>query len=374
LLALVCHDDAKHSSFSTDFIGVSKEEKRPKQAPVKRGPVLLPRGGAPQPFAAAVRTTMPQTVDAKYLLEQTELRPEMNALCAIPLETPVASWNWTIARIPVPALDGEEVLVKVYAAALSKQDFSLMHYYFNISCHRFSVPENKMLHVPGVEVSGTILAVGENVVNFAPGDDVIAVCAAGGGCAEFVAVSYRAVTKKPPAMRHDQAAALPYSGLVGIQAFGHASAILSEPNAKILVNGSTTGEGAIVIQLTSAQNGPLVIARMDDPVGQNVLRALGADDAADDATLESKYPLGSFDALFDCLGDAEKVRKTSAISPGWSFRFGNIICYWTQRIISDIVHGLTFVILSSIVVGICSQGWHHRIHIGSTHRSVRSKG
>ena len=114
-----------------------------------------------------------------------------------------------------PALPDGAVLVRVRAAALNTIDwfFAMGKPYFaRLMAGGVRRPR---WHVVGREFAGTVEAVGGNVTELRPGDDVFG--AAPGSLAEYVAVAAERVARKPARVSFEQAAGVPVAGLTALQ-------------------------------------------------------------------------------------------------------------------------------------------------------------
>jgi len=141
--------------------------------------------------------------------------------------------------IPQPAVD--EVLVQVAAAGVNRADL--------MQRKGFYPPPPGASAYPGLEVSGTIGAVGDDVTGWAVGDQVCALLT-GGGYAEHVAVPATQLLPVPDGVSLVQAAALPeVVNTVWSNAFMTANL---QPGQTVLIHGGSSGIGTMAIQLARA--------------------------------------------------------------------------------------------------------------------------
>ncbi|MGK5683542.1 NADP-dependent oxidoreductase [Actinoplanes sp. URMC 104] len=134
-------------------------------------------------------------------------------------------------------------------------------------------------HTPGIDVAGTVDAIGDGVDGFAAGDQVIAFLpmAGTGASAEFVLAPAEALTKAPASIPLADAAALPAVGLTAWQAlFDHAKLTAGQ---RVLVNGAGGAVGGYAVQLAK-QAGAYVIA-VASPRSADRAKAGGADEVVD---------------------------------------------------------------------------------------------
>ncbi len=175
--------------------------------------------------------------------------------------------------------------------------------------------EGRMEHrfplVPGLDVSGTVDAVGEGVDGYAAGDQVFGsvgkMYLGEGTLGEFATVSAGSVTHQPSSLEHAVAAATPTAG---VTAMVIADALVLSEGRTVVVVGATGGVGSFFVQL-AARRGARVVAVCR---GENAdyARGLGATDVIDYEagdvadTVRSLYPDG-IDAVADLHGDSEQV-------------------------------------------------------------------
>ena len=138
--------------------------------------------------------------------------------------------------IDKPVVKDNEVLVGVHAAGLHIGDsFSVRGAPFAM---RMVTGLLKPKHgVPGFDVAGQVEAVGNNVPQFQPGDEVFGACY--GACAEFACVAEDTLAPKPSNLAHEQAAALPTSALAALHALRDVGKL--QPGQRVLINGASLG-------------------------------------------------------------------------------------------------------------------------------------
>ena len=162
---------------------------------------------------------------------------------------------------PTPADD--EVLIKVRAASVNPLDWKLMKRGPLIVRLLLGLGKPKLKR-PGVDVAGEVEAVGKNVAQFKPGDQVFGTCA--GAFAEYaVSRSARglksALAIKPDALTYEQAASAPVAALTALQGLRDKGRI--QPGQTALVNGAAGGVGTFAVQIASrsARMSPVYAAR-----------------------------------------------------------------------------------------------------------------
>ncbi len=138
-----------------------------------------------------------------------------------------------LQEIEKPAVTDGEVLVRVHAASVNPLDWHFLRgtpLVVRIMAGLLK-PKDKVL---GVDVAGTIEAVGENVKQFQPGDEVFGTSTHSGAFAEYLCVSEGGVVLKPANLTYEEAAAVPVAALTALQGLRDKGEI--QPGHKVLIN------------------------------------------------------------------------------------------------------------------------------------------
>lgn len=184
-------------------------------------------------------------------------------------------------ELPQPIASGQDLLIRVKAIAVNPVDYKIRQ--------RVAPAENDY-KVIGWDAVGEVVAVGESVTLFKPGDQVYY---AGdlnrqGSNAEYQLVDERLVGHKPKSLPDAEAAALPLTTItawemlfehLGIQQTSPGSSETS--NEVILVVGAAGGVGSILVQLAKAITGATVIGTASRESSQAWVKKLGADYVVD---------------------------------------------------------------------------------------------
>lgn len=184
-------------------------------------------------------------------------------------------------ELPQPTASGHDLLVQVRAIAVNPVDYKIRQ---NVSAGEGEVK------VLGWDAVGEVIATGEAVARFKPGDLVYY---AGDlnrpGCnAEYQLVDERLVGSKPRSLSEAEAAALPLTSITAWEMlFEHLGITQRSPGSRersdevILVVGAAGGVGSILLQLAKAITGASVIATASRESSQAWVRQLGADHVVD---------------------------------------------------------------------------------------------
>lgn len=145
----------------------------------------------------------------------------------------------------VPQPGERQVLIKVEAAGLDRGTWHMMSgkpYLLRVLGFGFKRPKQP---VPGMDVSGRVVAVGSEVTEWAPGDAVFGI--GSGTFAQYAIAEAEKLAPRPDSIDRQQAAALPISGLTALQALRDAGEL--KAGQRVLVVGASGGVGTLTVQL-----------------------------------------------------------------------------------------------------------------------------
>lgn len=202
----------------------------------------------------------------------------------------------TLEEVPTPVPEPSEVLVQIHATTVNSYDWDLLTGSTWVT--RIGAWKTPRFPILGCDVSGTVAAIGDDVEGFTVGDAVIGDLSSSGfgGFAEFVAVRPGALSPKPTNLSHEEAASLPHTGTLALQALARANI---GPKSNVLINGGGGGAGTFAIQMAK-HAGATVTAVDSAPKGQ-LMAQLGADRVLDyrqtDFTKEGKR----YDLIMDVM-------------------------------------------------------------------------
>ncbi len=177
--------------------------------------------------------------------------------------------------IEKPTPKDDEVLIKIHAASVNAYDWHFLT--ADIFLIRFMgggllKPKNTRL---GADMAGRIEAVGKNVKQFQPGDEVFGMVK--GSFAEYVCAPERALWLKPVNTSFDEAAAIPMAAITALQGLrdeGHIQA-----GQKVLINGASGGVGTFAVQIAKSFDTEVTAVCSTRNLEQ--ARSLGADHVID---------------------------------------------------------------------------------------------
>jgi NADPH:quinone reductase-like Zn-dependent oxidoreductase len=179
-----------------------------------------------------------------------------------------------LAAIGKPVPNDNQLLVRVRAASVNPYDWHFIR--GTPSIMRLGVglrkPKNSRL---GVDYAGTVEAVGKNVKEFKPGDEVFG--GKTGAFAQYICVSEKGAVRKPANLTFEQAGSVQIAGVTALDALRDHAKV--QPGQKVLINGASGGVGTFAVQI-----GKVLGAHVTGVCsGRNaeMVRRLGADEVID---------------------------------------------------------------------------------------------
>lgn len=157
-----------------------------------------------------------------------------------------------LMEVEKPTPKDGEVLVKVHAASANAYDWHMLRadpFLVRLMGGGLLKPKNTRL---GADIAGRVEAVGRNVKQFQPGDEVFGDLSAcgNGGFAEYVSVPENALASKLARMTFEEAAAVPMAAVTALQGLRDNGQI--QPGQKVLINGASGGVGTFAVQIAKA--------------------------------------------------------------------------------------------------------------------------
>jgi NADPH:quinone reductase-like Zn-dependent oxidoreductase len=212
-------------------------------------------------------------------------------------------------RIDRPQIADNEVLVHVRSAGLDRGTWHMMAgrpYLLRIIGFGFSKPKNR---VPGIDVAGTVAAVGSAVSRFAVGDEVYGMSR--GSFAEYAAVLEDKLAIKPANLTFEQAAVVPISAGTAIQAVVDSGHL--EAGQKVLVLGASGGVGSYAVQLAKALGAE--VTGVSSTAKLDLLRSIGADHVLDYTQDDFADGTRHYDLILDIGGNPTLSQLRRALTP-----------------------------------------------------------
>ena len=216
-----------------------------------------------------------------------------------------------LKEVEKPTPKDNEVLVKVHAAAVNAADLDFLRGTFMV---RIGGPLKPMYKILGSDVAGRVEAVGRNVKQFQPGDEIwgdLSYPYGSGTFAEYVCVPENALRLKPASMTFEEAAAVPTAAVVALQGLRDKGQI--QPGQKVLINGAGGGMGTFAVQI--AKSFGAEVTGVDSTSKLDMLRSIGADQVID-YTQEDYTKSGQrYDLILDVAAYRSIFDYRRALSP-----------------------------------------------------------
>ena len=184
--------------------------------------------------------------------------------------------NLKLEEIEKPIPNDDQILVKVRAASVNPYDWHFVEgtpKIMRMMGVGLRKPKDTRL---GVDFSGTVEAVGKNVTQFKPGDDVFG--GRGGAFAEYVCRRAEgAVALKPASITFEQAASVNIAGITALQGLRDKGKV--QPGQKVLINGASGGVGTFAVQIAKSFGAD--VTGVCSTRNVDLVRSLGADHVID---------------------------------------------------------------------------------------------
>jgi NADPH:quinone reductase-like Zn-dependent oxidoreductase len=149
--------------------------------------------------------------------------------------------------IEKPTPEDNQVLVRVHAGSLNAYDWHMLRakpFLVRLMGGGFLKPKRQIL---GSDFAGRVEAVGRNVKQFQPGDEVFGM---GGGFAEYVCKREDRLALKPTNMSFEEAAAVPMAAVTALQGLRDRGKI--QPGQRVLIDGASGGVGTFAVQIAKS--------------------------------------------------------------------------------------------------------------------------
>lgn len=214
-----------------------------------------------------------------------------------------------LATIDRPSIAEDEVLVEVEAAGLDRGVWHLMTgkpYLIRIMGYGLTKPKHA---VPGMDVAGRVVAIGDAVTRFVVGDEVFGIGV--GTYAELAAAKEATLVHKPSDVSFEQAAASAISGITALEALTTVGRL--EPGQHVLVVGASGGVGSFAVQLAKALGATVTGVARGGKL--DAVRAIGADHVIDYTEQAIDDGGQRYDLIIDTGGRNRLSRLRRALAP-----------------------------------------------------------
>ena len=201
-----------------------------------------------------------------------------------------------------PRITSTEVLIEVHAAGVDRGVAHLVTgspYLIRLAGYGITKPKHP---IPGADVAGRVVAVGDDVTRFRAGDEVFGI--AKGSYAEYAAAAEHKLVHKPANVTAQQAGVAAISGGTALQALTDIGKL--EAGQHVLVIGASGGVGTYAVQLAKALGG--VVTGVCRTAKVDLVRAIGADHVIDYTAQDFVDGTTRYDLIID-IGGRNAIRR-----------------------------------------------------------------
>src|SRR5216117_2039878 len=211
-----------------------------------------------------------------------------------------------IEYVEKPVPNDNQILVQVRAVSLRFFDGGMLEGGVGRLIFGLRKPKNTC---PGSDFSGTVEAVGRNVTEFKPGDEVFGVRA--GALAEYICVRLSgAMVSKPGNITFEQAASIP-TALVALQGLRDTGRV--KAGQKVLINGASGGVGTFAVQIAKSFGADVTGVCSTHNV--DLVKSLGADHVIDYTKEDFTKSAERYDVMLDNVGNRTLSECKSVLTP-----------------------------------------------------------
>jgi NADPH:quinone reductase-like Zn-dependent oxidoreductase len=205
---------------------------------------------------------------------------------------------------PVPG--DNQVLIKVRAASLNAMDGGFMRGPLPLRLMTgLRTPKKTLL---GADVAGQVEAVGKNVTEFKPGDEVFGI--ARPSLAEYVCAGERTLVLKPANVTFEQAGAVGLAGLTALQGLRRGNIRAGQ---EILINGASGGIGTLAVQI--AKSFGAEVTAVCSARNIDLVRSIGADHVVDYTKEDFTKADQRYDIVYDLIGNHSFSERRNTLKP-----------------------------------------------------------
>ena len=211
-----------------------------------------------------------------------------------------------IVEVEKPEVPDDEVLVRVRAASLNMVEwYGMTGLFLTRIGGGLLRPKDIRL---GTDFAGVVEAIGKDVSDFKPGDEVFG--GSHGAYAEYVTVG-KELASKPANITFEEAAAVPVAALSALQGLRDHGKI--QPGHKVLINGASGGVGTFAVQIAKAFGAEVTAVCSTQNI--ECARSLGADHVVDYTRADFTRSGGRYDLLFDIVGSRSWFECKRVLKP-----------------------------------------------------------
>jgi NADPH:quinone reductase-like Zn-dependent oxidoreductase len=218
-----------------------------------------------------------------------------------------------LTDVEKPSVGDDGVLVRVRAASVNPLDWHGMRgqpYLMRLAGGVRRPKENEL----GVDLGGEVEAVGKDVTQFRPGDEVFGVRS--GAFGEYVrGTEESTLVPKPEGMTFEQAAAVPVAGMTALQGLRDKGGL--QPGQHVLINGASGGVGTFAVQIAKAFGAE--VTGVCSTTNLEMVRSIGADHVIDYTREDFAKSGQKYDLILDIAGSRPLSACRRVMTPSATF-------------------------------------------------------
>nr|WP_040346477.1 NAD(P)-dependent alcohol dehydrogenase [Neobacillus bataviensis] len=221
-----------------------------------------------------------------------------------------------LKEVEKPIPEDNQVLVKIHAASVNFGNLVLLKGEPFLARLAFGLHRPKY-SIPGGDMAGRVEAIGKDVKQFQPGDEVFGdLSGCGwGSFAEYVAVPENALALKPANLSFEEAAAVPMAAVTALQALRNKGKIQSGQN--VLIQGASGGVGSFAVQIAKSFGAEVTAVCSTRNV--DIVQSLGADHAIDYTKEDFTKKTDQYNLILGVNGSHPITAYKRALSPDGIF-------------------------------------------------------
>src|SRR5438067_8968017 len=225
--------------------------------------------------------------------------------------------NLQLRDLEKPSPNDNEVLVRVRAASINPVDGHLIRGSWMMRpMSGLRKPKNTRF---GTDFAGTVEAVGKDVTNFKPGDEVFG--AKNGAVADYICVkAERAIVMKPSNITFEQAGSVAIAALTALQGLRDKGQL--QAGQKVLINGASGGVGTFAVQIAKAFGAD--VTGVCSTRNVDLVKSIGADHVIDYTKEDFTNRPERYDLIFDLVGNHSFSERRNVLTPNGICVLGGI--------------------------------------------------
>jgi NADPH:quinone reductase-like Zn-dependent oxidoreductase len=214
-----------------------------------------------------------------------------------------------LEKVDKPVPNDNQLLIRVRGVSVNPLDWHYMEgtpYLGRLFEFGILKPANTRL---GVDYSGTVEAVGKDITQFKPGDEVYG--NRFGAFAEYICATDKALALKPANLTFEQAASIPVAAVTALQGLRDKGKL--QPGQKVLINGASGGVGTFAVQLAKTMGAE--VTGVCSGRNMDLVRSLGADRVIDYTKEDFTKGGQRYDLIIDNVGNRSALECARVLNP-----------------------------------------------------------